>query len=569
MPWTTLEDHAEVLAVHAAYMGFGKILYFGGDEFDADRNRRHQVDATRLFDCGSFAVERMPSPPFDTFCAGHAFVRSGNEVKFLVAGGTEKHPTGAGHHHDHFRGLRDAAIFNSPHFSTPSGAWYWTKAEHMGQGLPLASPLPDGTPVDPNRTGGRWYPTCLTLANGDVIAFAGHPGSHDSLHDNRIPEVFSPDPQPLGKWRRLAPYTNGAALQYYGNHVMPLYPRVHLLPSSDILCSSPVGRQTLVFRPDVGSNGGTYTMVCIFPPGILENYSYPNSAFHWSSVLLPLGLRQRPGSPGQWDPLPTRVMICGGTSPRPHLLDLTNWPASPANWQKTGPRAISKARMNSNATILPTGEILVTGGIDISELEMTRRSPILDSRGTKEPELYDPYVNKWTVLNQPGEIAEVPRNYHSVALLMPDGRVWTAGSSIDSQGGAAKRNLDIEIYEPWYHGDPGRPYITDAPSLAYAGQTIKIKSTFANEIERVVIVRCGSCTHAFDSDQRLVELKFRHAGGDELQVEMPADNFIFPSGPYLIFTIRKKTGTLGLPSSGTDIHVVPEREPGHDREPKR
>jgi hypothetical protein len=402
-----------------------------------------------------------------------------------------------------------------------------------------------------------------------VIAFAGHPGSHDSLHDNTIPEVYSRDPQPLGYWRRLAPYSNGGAVQYYGNQAMPLYPRVHLLPTGDILCSSPVGRQTLVFRPDIGPNGGTYTMVCIFPPDINENYSWPNSPFNWNSVLLPLGLRQRPGSPGQWDPLPTRVMICGGTSARPHMLDLTSWPALPTDWRKTGARAISKARVNSNATILPTGEILVTGGINISELELTRKVPILDTRGTNEPELYDPYINKWTVLNQPGEIAAVPRNYHSVALLMPDGRVWTAGSSIDAAGGVATRNLDIEIYEPWYHGDPGRPYITDAPSLAYAGQTVTIKSTFANEIERVVVVRCGSCTHAFNSDQRLVELKFRHAGGDQLLVDMPADNNIFPSGPYLIFTIRKKAGTLGLPSSGTDIHVVPERDPNQPPKPDR
>lgn len=560
MPWTKLEDHAEILAVHAAYMGFGQILYFGGDEFDAGHNERNEIDATRLFDCGSFAVERMPSPPFDTFCAGHAFIRSGNEVRLLVAGGTESHPEGGGHHDKHFPGLRDAALFNSPHFGDPGGAWFWTNAAPMNQGL-LAGPaqLPPGAAPDPNRTGGRWYPTCLTLATGEVIAFGGHPGSHDQFHDNTIPEIFGRDPQPAGQWRRLAPYTNGAAVQYYGNYVMPLYPRVHLLPSGEILCSSPIGRQTVAFRPDVGPNGGTFTLVCLFPREINENYSWPNSPFNWSSVLLPLGLRRRDAS-DQWDPLPTRVLICGGTSPRPHVLDLTAWPGSPANWEKTGPRAIVKARVNGNATILPTGEILVTGGIDISEELLSRQVPPLDSLGTNEPEVYDPYSNTWTVLGS--EPADVPRNYHSVALLMPDGRVWTAGSSRNSAGGIATRNTDIEIFEPWYHGDPGRPYITDAPSLAPAGQTITIKSTFADEIERVVVVRCGSCTHAFNSDQRLVELKFRHAGGDQLLVEMPAEPNIIPTGPYLIFTIRRKTGTLGLPSFGTDIHVVPDPQ-GH------
>jgi hypothetical protein len=31
MPWERVGSSAEVLAVHAAYMGFGQILYFGGE----------------------------------------------------------------------------------------------------------------------------------------------------------------------------------------------------------------------------------------------------------------------------------------------------------------------------------------------------------------------------------------------------------------------------------------------------------------------------------------------------------------------------------------------------------
>ena len=166
---------------------------------------------------------------------------------------------------------------------------------------------------------------------------------------------------------------------------------MHLLPSGDILCSTPVGRQTLVFRPDVGSFGGTYTLVCIFPPDAQQNYSWPNSPFNWCSVLLPLGVRRSRDQPDQWDPLPTRVMICAGTSKTPQMLDLTQWPAMSANWQETAPRALGKARVNGNATILPTGEIVVTGGINISELRCPGGSPP-GSRGVMEPEIYDPYT---------------------------------------------------------------------------------------------------------------------------------------------------------------------------------
>ena len=49
--------------------------------------------------------------------------------------------------------------------------------------------------------------------------------------------------------------------------------------------------------------------------------------------------------------------------------------------------------------------------------------------------------------------------------------------------------------------------------------------------------------------------------GDALLVKLPPDNFILPPGPYFIYTIRRKSGTLGLPSYGTDIYIVPERTP--------
>jgi hypothetical protein len=89
-----------------------------------------------------------------------------------------------------------------------------------------------------------------------------------------------------------------------------------------------------------------------------------------------------------------------------------------------------------------------------------------------------------------------------------------------------------------------------------------VKSTFANEIERVVLLRCGTCTHAFHPDQRMVELRFTNPIDDNLLVVMPPNNNIVPPGPYLIFTIRRKMGTLGLPSSGTDIYIVPEKPRG-------
>ncbi len=556
MPWQLLANHAEVLAVHSAYMGFGQILYFGGDEHDAVRNASHLFDASRLYDCNSTAVTKITSPRFDAFCSGHAFLGTANVVKLLVGGGTDTFPEGAPDHHrllEHFPGLRDAAIFSSPSFVPPSaGGWDWTTAARMNTGTTMAPTPPKIPNPDPERTGGRWYPTLMTLPNGDVIALSGHPGPHDDLHSNDIPEVFSQSPAPVGKWRRLAPFTNAAALAYYKHHALPLFPRVHLLPSGDIICTNPILEGTYTLLPDVGPYGGSFTQVCRFPASAMDDFN----GFASTSVLLPLRRREN---------FRARVLICGGTSVTPFLLDLKGWKPSLASsagwdWQPTGKRAIGQRRVDANATLLPTGEVLVTGGIDVG-----RREPSPDTRGVMQAEIYDPYANKWKVVAPPD--AQSVRNYHSVALLMPDGRVWTAGSNHDHGRGPAARNLDIELFEPWYYGDPGRPHITAAPSLAYPGETIYMESTFADEIERVVLVRCGSCTHAFNPDQRLIEVGFQHPTGAVLLAEMPPDNFIMPPGPYFIFTIRKKAGTLGLPSSGTEIYIVPEHPPGVGRPP--
>jgi hypothetical protein len=225
---------------------------------------------------------------------------------------------------------------------------------------------------------------------------------------------------------------------------------------------------------------------------------------------------------------------------------------------------MGERRIHACSVILPTGEIFISGGIDALN---TVAEPSVDKKAVLMPEVYNPYSNTWDITH---DAASSVRNYHSVALLMPDGRVWTAGSDHDAgrgagappPGNADARNLDIEIYSPRYIAEPGRPHVTAAPSLAYPNQTILVKSTFPKEIERVVLLRCGTCTHAYSPDQRMLELAFTKPVDDNLLVVMPPDNNIMPPGPYLIFTIRRKMGTLGLPSDGAEIYIVPEQKRG-------
>ena len=194
--------------------------------------------------------------------------------------------------------------------------------------------------------------------------------------------------------------------------------------------------------------------------------------------------------------------------------------------------------------------MFVCGGVNAefkaaySVLYPPTATEIPDALGVLKAELYSPESNSWQTL----EPASVVRNYHSVALLMPDGRVWTAGSSIDGKH-SGKWEPRIEVYSPWYYGRPDRPEITEVSRGALSSDTLLIK-TPQDDIERVAILRTGSVTHCFNSDQRYIGLKFRRDSDGVLLAQIPPSNIAIP-GYYLLFLINKK----GVPSKGTFIHV--------------
>jgi hypothetical protein len=247
-----------------------------------------------------------------------------------------------------------------------------------------------------------------------------------------------------------------------------------------------------------------------------------------------------------------RVLLTGAETS--WILDLGHWqpgqtPPDSLKWEPTAPRALagSPRRINGLCVLLPTGEVLSVGGV----AGAPPTGAPLDSTAVRTPEIFNPDTGAWSALTAPAEQQKVVRNYHSVALLMPDGRVWTAGSDNDARPGIAAADLRIEIYEPWYHGHPDRPEILAAPDRWVTGSQFLIKSTQAHDIVRVVMVRCGSVTHAFNADQRLISLYFERQGGDDLLVTAPPHGDIAPSGMYFLYTINRD----GLPSAGTTLYV--------------
>jgi Galactose oxidase-like, Early set domain len=166
-------------------------------------------------------------------------------------------------------------------------------------------------------------------------------------------------------------------------------------------------------------------------------------------------------------------------------------------------------------------------------------------------EIWGPTTGQWTL----GANAVKPRLYHSIALLLPDGSVLTAG------GGAPGpvKNLNAEIYYPGYlydaSGQPAaRPSLVDAPSLLQVHLNQQFVATVgsADPISRVTLVRTSSVTHTLNPDQRFLELGFTQAG-QTLMITLPTidPNVVVP-GYYMLFVFDQ----AGVPSVARIVHVL-------------
>jgi hypothetical protein len=89
------------------------------------------------------------------------------------------------------------------------------------------------------------------------------------------------------------------------------------------------------------------------------------------------------------------------------------------------------------------------------------------------------------------------------------------------------------------------------PTLNTLPGTFVINTPQANDIQSVVMIRCGSVTHAFDADQRYVGLVIQSHTATSLTVQTPPNRKIAPPGYYMLFLIH----TNGVPSVGKFIRI--------------
>jgi hypothetical protein len=351
---------------------------------------------------------------------------------------------------------------------------------------------------------GRWYPTLVPLPDGRVFAASGRMGSQPM-------EIFDPAAQ---SWSVVA----GADKDF-----SELYPSLHLLPTGQIFYSR------TGWNPMTGSQAARL------------DFSGAAAAVWTDQSPLTFPDRQEGASVILVDdtvaPPNARIVVLGGgvsgtfNRQSSEMIDVTSLTPAPA-WTRMAD--LGFGRTNVTGVLLPDGKVLAIGGQRGGKWAVNP-DPVLDA------ELFDPVANTWTTLARMSH----PRQYHSVAVLLPDARVLVAGGIDPTLGGAPDRDLrHVEIFSPPYLFQGPRPAITSAPATASFGGAITLNTPDAPAITQVALLRPAALTHHTDAGQRYVRLRITSTTATSVTVQMPGSGAVAAPGYHMLFLLN----AAGVPS---------------------
>jgi Domain of unknown function (DUF1929) len=496
-----------VFAINGAMLPTGKVLWFAyPNSPDYGPGIQHGGRAY-LWDpskgTGQDAFKAVPPPidparglPVNLFCAGISFLADG---QVLVTGGNLRYPaeTAGGK----YAGLNHVYTFDPR-------SERWTR--------------------QPDMNHGRWYPSQLLMPDGRTFIMGGFDEGGFAVKNEDL-ELFTPAAKRggVGSISLLGP---AGVLGDPGQPpVGDYYPHLFWMPSGRALVAGPYTNDSWWLDP---GRGAAFSWTDIS--------NFPSSRVWGSAVLVPGG------------PAGSRQVLQIGGSDKP-AADAAGLDALATNstiafderagtW--TAARPLNVARSHLNTVLLPDRSMVTVGG------GLGARRPDGQYAVTADHlrmELWNPATRRWRL----GPAQREFRTYHSTALLLPDGRVVSAGDDFHGRFGDARDFVQdsAEIYEPAYLFDGNRraprPAIRRAPASITWGKAFDVRvrpGRRTRRINRAVLVAPSATTHAVDINQRVVPLRTKATGRKRIRVRAPRSRDVAPPGVYMLFVLDR-TGT--------------------------
>ncbi len=387
----------------------------------------------------------------------------------------------------------------------------------------------------------RGYNSNVTLSNGSVFTIGGSwSGSPDQTRDG---EVWSPN---VG-WQLtdisgtlvLGPELIDQAqgwLQYGDDHTW-----LFAMPNGRVFFAGPAN-QMWFFNPFTGA---------ATEAGTRGNDPY---SINGVAVMYEPGKIFKAGGAQAYTNDPTLLPTPVDATNSAYIIDITaNYTNQTAQPVVTQIAPINHARSFANGVVLPDGEVFLVGG-------QSKPHSFHDDNAVMTPELWNPVTQKSIDLAS----MPTPRNYHSTALLIPDGRVFVGGGGqcgdcFQDDGTTpdpTANHLNYELYSPPYlfaaNGSlAARPTITTAPLDFTLGDPLAVNAS--TNVTAFSLVRLGSATHTVDTDQRRIPLSITSNASGKFVLTAPSDPGITVPGYYMLFALNANN----VPSIASIIHVSP------------
>jgi galactose oxidase len=370
----------------------------------------------------------------------------------------------------------------------------------------------------------RAYEATTALSTGQAFTLGG---SWDNRSGNKNGEVFTPSGL-TGSWGLLPNVT-----------------------AANILTADPAG----IYRADNHawlfgvSNGAVFqagpsklmNWITTTGSGSITsagNRSTSADAMNGNAVMYDVGKILTVGGATAYGDVAPMAVNTQATN-KAYLVDITGGPTKPVVTTAISPMTYQRAFNNS--VVLPDGKVLVVGG-------QQHPQGFTDTGAVLSPELWDPITDKFTVM-----AADVtPRTYHSVAALLPDGRVFSGGGGLC--GSCTVNHFDGRVFTPPYllNADGSlrmRPVLNTAPTSTTAGSTITITASSATL--NFALVRTSAVTHSVNTDQRRIPLTNVTASGTTYTLSIPVDTGVVLPGTYMLFALDNN----GTPSVAKFIQI--------------